>query len=134
MRFLGVDYGLKKIGLAVGDDETGLAFPHVVIPAGEDAPQRLKAIAKEQGIDAFVAGIPIPTEAHYSEEQLNLTLAFVSSLKAATKLPVHLVDEQFSSAEARRMQKEYGVKAPEDAVAAMIILQAYLDEKRINTD
>ncbi len=47
-----------------------------------------------------------------------------------TDLPVAIVDEQFSSAEARRLQKEYGMEASEDAIAAQIILQAHLDEVR----
>lgn len=130
VKYLGVDYGLKKIGLATGDDATGMAFAYSVIPAGDDAPARIVAIAKGEGADAFVVGLPFPTEMYMSEEQLNVTMAFVTALKAHTDLPVFLVDEQFSSAEARRLQKEYGVDAPEDAVAAMIVLQAHLDEVR----
>lgn len=130
MRFLGVDYGLKKIGLAVGDDATGLAFPYGVIAAGDDAPERIIAIAAKEGAEAFVVGIPIPNEMFHSDEQLNITMAFVRTLQDKTDMPVSVVDEQFSSAEARRMQREYGVKAAEDAVAAQIVLQAHLDEVR----
>lgn len=130
MRFLGVDYGLKKIGLAVGDDDSGLAFPYGVIAAGEDAPERIVVIGAKEGVEAFVVGIPIPNEMFHSDVQLNLTMAFVKALQEKTDLPVSVVDEQFSSAEARRMQKEYGVKAEEDAIAAQIVLQAHLDELR----
>lgn len=130
MRYLGVDYGLKKIGLATGDDDTGMAFALDVISSGEDAPARLVALAKKEGADAFVVGLPIPTEAYMSEEQMNITMKFVTALKEVTDMPVFLVDEQFSSAEARRLQKEYGIEAAEDAVAAMIVLQAHLDEMR----
>lgn len=130
VKYLGIDYGLKKIGLATGDDASGLAFPHSVIPAGEDAPQRIVQVARQEGADAFVVGIPIPNEDFHSDTQLKLTMAFVQTLQAVTDAPVHLVDEQFSSAEARRLQKEYGMEASEDAVAAMIVLQAHLDELR----
>lgn len=130
MKYVGVDYGLKKIGLATGDDASGMAFPYGVIPAGDDAPERIVAVAKREGAEAFVVGIPIPNEHFHSDEQLKLTMDFVRALQAVTDMPVSLVDEQFSSAEARRMQKEYGVAAAEDAVAAMIVLQAHLDELR----
>lgn len=129
MRYLGVDYGLKKIGIAVGDDDSGLAFPYGVIPA-DDAIVRILALGKKEAVDAFVVGVPFQTEASYSQTQVNTTMDFVHALQAATSLPVAVADEKFSSAEARRMQKEYGVKASEDAIAAQIVLQAHLDEAR----
>lgn len=129
VRYLGVDFGVRKIGLAIGDGETGLAFPLGVIPGGEDAPERIVEIARKEGAGELVAGIPIPA-AHHTDDQLKLTLKFVSALADASTMSVHMVDEQFSSAEARRVQKEYGAQAEEDALAAMLILQAYLDEQR----
>ncbi len=130
MKYLGVDYGIKKIGLAVGDDVTGIAFPLEVIVSGKDALERTCAIGSREGVDAFVVGVPIPNEDFHSDTQLKITMNFVHALEAATTLPVMIVDEQFSSAEARRLQKEYGVRAEEDAIAAMIVLQAHLDEAR----
>lgn len=130
MKYLGVDYGLKKIGLATGDDASGMAFAYDVVPSGADAPLRIVEIAKREGAEAFVVGLPIPTETYMSDEQLQLTMQFVTALKDVTTMPVFLVDEQFSTAEARRLQKEYGIDAAEDAIAAMIVLQAHLDEVR----
>lgn len=130
MKYLGVDYGLKKIGLATGDDSSGIAFPFGVIPAGDDAAERIVAVAKHEGADALVVGVPIPNEDFHSDTQLKLTMAFVTALRDVTSMPVSIVDEQFSSAEARRLQKEYGMEAAEDAIAAMIVLQAHLDEAR----
>ena len=129
MKYLGVDFGLRKIGLAIGDDETSIAFPFGVIPGGEDAARRIADIAKQEGAASIVAGLPMPVETHHTDAQLNITMAFVARLGEVTGLPVHVVDEQFSSAEARRVQKEYGAQAEEDALAAMLILQAFLDEQ-----
>lgn len=129
MKYLGVDFGLRKIGLAIGDDETSIAFPFDVIPGGDDAVARIAAIAKQEGAESLVAGLPMPVEAHHTDAQLQLTMAFVARLGEETGLPVFVVDEQFSSAEARRVQKEYGAQAQEDALAAMLILQAYFDEQ-----
>lgn len=129
MKYLGVDFGLRKIGLAVGDDIGRVAVPFDKIPGGEDATERLAALAKAEGVEAFVVGLPLPTEAHQSEEQLERTVAFMNELADVSGLPIAVVDEQFTSAEARRVQHEYGATASEDALAAMLILQAYFDEK-----
>lgn len=130
MKYLGIDFGVRKVGLAIGDDEMGIAFPFGVISGGEDVYARIGDIAKNEGAESLVAGLPMPVEAYQTDDQLNLTMAFVTRLAEVTGLPVYVVDEQFSSAEARRVQREYGAKAEEDALAAMLILQAYLDEQR----
>lgn len=128
MKYLGVDFGLRKIGTAVGDDGSHVAVPFELVPSGDDPAVRVAELAKREGIEAFVVGLPIPTEAHQSEEQLERTMAFVNRLGEVAGLPVHVVDEQFTSTEARRIQREYGAKASEDEIAAMLILQAYFDE------
>lgn len=129
MKYLGVDFGLRKIGTAVGDDGSHVAVPFELVPGGADAAVRITALAKREGLEAFVVGLPIPTEVHQSEEQLERTMAFVNQLSEVSGLPVSVVDEQFTSAEARRIQREYGAKASEDEIAAMLILQAYFDEQ-----
>jgi putative holliday junction resolvase len=134
VKYLGVDFGLRKIGLAMGDDGSHVAVPFELLPGGDDAAQRLAALAKREGVEAFVVGLPIPTEAHQSEEQLERTVAFMNQLADVAELPVYVVDEQFSSAEARRVRHEYGATASEDEIAAMLILQAYFDEEtRVKT-
>ena len=126
MKYLGIDFGLKKIGLASGDDETGLAFPMGNIDGGVKAMNTILLRAREEGAEALVIGLPIP-DAHQSEAQLDLTKQFVRDVQSATSMPVFVVDEQFTSAEARRLQAEYGGDMPEDAWASKIILQAFLD-------
>ncbi|MFA6017711.1 MAG: Holliday junction resolvase RuvX [Patescibacteria group bacterium] len=129
MRYLGVDFGLKKIGLALGDDETNLAFPMGNIEGGTSSIASILARAKFEGAEAFVVGLPIP-DAHQTEEQLEMTKQFARDLGTASSMPIYVVDEQFSSAEARRLQIEYGNDMAEDALAATIILQAFLDGDR----
>jgi putative Holliday junction resolvase len=127
VKFLGIDYGMKKTGLALGDSGANVAVPLDVIPGGADTlPAILQIVAKE-GIEAFVVGLAIPSE-HQSDEQLVRTMAFLNALVEATGLPAYVVDEQFSSASARQVQREMGATAKEDAIAAMLILQAYFDE------
>lgn len=129
MKYLGIDFGLRKIGTAVGDDGACVAVPFTLLAGGDDAVLRIVKLAKAEGVQAFVVGLPIPTEAHQSEEQLERTMKFVTDLTEASRLPVEVVDEQFSSAEARRVQREYGATASEDEIAAMLILQAYFDQQ-----
>lgn len=126
MKYLGIDFGLKKIGLASGDDETGLAFPMGNIDGGAKAISTIMNRARDEGAEALVIGLPIP-DAHQTETQLERTKQFVRDVQAATSMQVFVVDEQFTSAEARRLQQEYGSDMPEDAIAAQIILQAFLD-------
>ena len=126
MKYLGIDFGLKKIGLASGDDETGLAFPMGNIDGGVKAISTIMNRARDEGAEALVIGLPIP-DVHQTETQLELTKQFVRDVQKATSMQIFVVDEQFSSAEARRLQQEYGSEMPEDAIAAQIILQAFLD-------
>jgi putative Holliday junction resolvase len=133
MRFLGIDFGLKKIGLAIGDDSSGLAFPLEVIPGGSEAIPYILKLAKTEAIDALVVGVPYQSNPEHSSAQVDLTLKFIATLTAGTKLQIITADEKFSSSEARRMQQEFGVKAQEDAIAAQLVLQAHLDELRIQT-
>ncbi len=126
MKYLGIDFGLKKIGLASGDDETGLAFPMGNIDGGVKAISTIMNRARDEGAEALVIGLPIP-DVHQTETQLELTKQFVHDVQKATSMQIFVVDEQFSSAEARRLQQEYGSEMPEDAIAAQIILQAFLD-------
>ena len=129
MKYLGIDFGLRKIGIASGDDETNLAFPIGNIDGGAGAIAMIVSIAKREGAQELVLGLPIP-DAHQTESQLELTKQFARDLHAISEMIVRVVDEQFSSAEARRLQSEYGSGMPEDALAATIILQAFLDGDR----
>jgi putative holliday junction resolvase len=129
MKYLGIDFGLRKIGIASGDDETNLAFPIGNIDGGVGAMKMIIEAAKHEGAEELVVGLPIP-DAHQAASQLELTKQFVRDLRETSRMTVHVVDEQFSSAEARRVQVEHGSDMPEDALAATIILQAFLDGDR----
>lgn len=124
---LGIDFGQRKVGLALGDSVSGVAVPLGVIPGGGDLVLRINKLILEEGIEGLVLGVAIP-EAHQSPTQYNRTMHFAGELKTATGLAVQFVDEQFSSAEAKRVQRESVATAGEDALAAMVILQAYFDE------
>jgi len=128
MKYLGIDYSKKKVGLAIGESDSGIAVPLEVIPGGDDVLERIVKIAKEERIDAFVLGIPVPVHEEQPLVQLERVQAFAERLREVSGLPVHEIDEVMTTREAKRIQSEHGSKVSEDALAAMMILQEYLDE------
>lgn len=126
MRYLGIDYGLKKIGLAIGDDEVKIASPFEVIPA-KGAIEKILKIFDEERIDALVVGVPKKVGNFHSNEQLKLTEEFIEKLKSEFGVEVYQINESYTSKESQRLQKEQGAIAEEDALSAMLILQEYLD-------
>ena len=129
MRLLGIDYGNRKIGLAIGDDEAHVAAPlEVIANEGELTVRRLAARAKSEDVDAFVVGVPLSQGGHHSTDQLDIVRAFIARLRLATDLPVFEEDESYTTAESIRVKKESHSKVEEDALAASLILQAFLDK------
>ncbi|MFN3987041.1 MAG: Holliday junction resolvase RuvX [Rhodocyclaceae bacterium] len=131
---LGFDFGLARIGVAVGELETGRASPLITI-AEEAGEARFGAIAeliREWSPTALVVGIPCHLDG--SEHALTTRCRrFANQLRGRFGLPVAECDERLSSAEAERLMREAGAhdwrrrKPQLDAVAAQVILQHHLD-------
>ena len=127
MQYLGIDWGEKRIGLALGDSETKIAVPFKVVSNIGD----IKQIVKKEGITAVILGIPFKmrgTNKKLSDEFNK----FANALKSKIRISVELVDERLSSKAADALAGDRKTKASRDAVAAMLILQSYLD-KTFNT-
>lgn len=126
MKLLGLDYGDKYIGLAIADSETKLASPLKII-ANEI--EDLKKIIAEEQIEKIIVGLPVGMVGKTSE-QLIKTKEFIELLKNNFDILIETEDERFSTAAANTLIKEQKKKGErEDAVAAMLILQSYLDRK-----
>lgn len=133
MRYLAMDPGERRIGLAVGDDETRVANPLGVIEAGSPAQRwaALKQAVAEHEPDALVLGLPLNadgTEGPAAAKARQLAL----QLEERFGLPVHLVDERLSSFAADQLMSQSGLtrkqkKLRRDALAAMTILRHFLD-------
>lgn len=126
MRYLGIDFGTKRVGTAISDAAGGIAFPRAVLPNNDKLFSELKKLIQDEKVEAIVVG---DTRSHGGGENPVTAEAesFVSKLEAEMKLPVERVWELWSSIEASR----YAEKGNEhnDASAAAIILQRYLDMK-----
>lgn len=121
--YLGVDWGEKRIGLALADSETKLATPFRTVGSAEEV---ARAVESEQ-IDVVVIGKPVRIinyELEITNEKYN---DFINSLKENIKVPIELADERLSSKAADALAGNKKTKASRDEIAAMIILQSYLD-------
>ena len=129
MRVLGIDYGDKKIGLAFGDSEVGVAVPLDVIPnLGQETIEKIAKKVLAEDFQQIVVGAPISKGGHHGPEQLEKTRVFIEKLKAAVSVPVFEEDEAYTTAESIRLQREEGAEAEEDALAAMLITEQYLNK------
>lgn len=126
MRILGLDYGTKRIGIALSDEGRGFAFPHSTIPNDSSAIDRIAIICKKEGVKEIAMG-----DTRAANEQANVITeaaeVFAQSLRAHSGMDVRLVREAWSSSEAARFAPS---GAHDDAAAAAIILQRYLDARR----
>jgi putative Holliday junction resolvase len=138
-RLLGLDFGSRRTGVAVSD-EFGLTAQPVLTLVRKNAKQDLKSLGRllrKYGCTAIVIGDPLHLSGDVSP-QATKSRAFAESLREAFSLPVHLWDERLTSAEAHRHLDAAGRPASEhrqvvDQVAAVLILQSFLDAHRSAT-
>lgn len=130
-RVLAVDPGERRIGLAISDAGRTVALPFEVIEAREKPVQRIEEIAKEEGVEEIIVGLPLRmdgTEGPAAEAARRLA----SDLEASLGLLVKLVDERLTTKSAIRALHETGVSEKKgrrvvDKMAATLLLQSYLD-------
>lgn len=142
MRVLGIDYGERRLGLALSDASGLLASPWKMVPRPAEAPAAVTLVARlvsdlqheDDGLQAVVVGWPRRLDGS-ATHMTAPTEAFVAALRGVVSIPVTLQDERLSSheAEARliaRGERDWKRrKALIDAEAAAIILQDYLDHR-----
>jgi putative Holliday junction resolvase len=135
-RILGLDLGSKRIGLALSDVEFDVALPEGTLER-KGLPHDLAALrrlAEERGVTRIVVGLPIRMNGRRGPEAIAAE-AFAKALAEATGLPVEMQDERWTTVEAQRALHATGNRAREsrahvDAVAASLLLRAYLDRRR----
>ncbi|HWR00164.1 MAG TPA: Holliday junction resolvase RuvX [Candidatus Methylomirabilis sp.] len=136
MRALGIDYGSKRVGVALGDTDSKVASPWGVIP-NEGAlalVARIKEIVDRDEVKTIIVGIPRPLRDTSAEnEQVRAVRTFIESLKG---LGVEVVeaDETLTSQLAARQALEAGEREKRDDLAAAAILQGWLDQIRNSND
>lgn len=130
-RYLAVDLGGKRTGLAVGDDATRIATPVDVleVPPGPRLIEAIRRAIAEHGPDAIVIGLPLNMDGSEGEAAKQVR-AFGAALAEATSLPTEFHDERLTSRAAELdlagLYTRKGKKRRLDAVAAARILSGYL--------
>lgn len=135
MRYLGVDYGRKRIGLALSDEGEILASPLPIYEQkrpGNVIPF-LDSLAVKHDIGGFVVGLPKNMDDSLGPMAQEV-LRFASELRELTKRPVIMIDERRTSAEAEQIlvaadRSRKKRRKVQDSVAAVLILQRYLDQQ-----
>lgn len=127
MRYLGIDYGTKKVGVAISDPNNSFAFPLVVLENSKELISSICDLCKVNSVKAIIVGESKDNQQKNNKIMDEIT-PFVENLKSASKLPIYFHPEFFTSLEAERIQ---GKNHLLDASAAAIILKSYLDSRKV---
>ncbi len=135
MRFLAIDHGSKRIGLALSDELKMIAQPLEFIPAEpfDQFLDRLKTILREKEVERIIVGMPRNMNGSYGPATEKVR-EFVIVLKEAVKIPIATWDERLTSAQANRVLISADVRRAKrkekvNQMAAAILLQSYLDSQ-----
>jgi putative Holliday junction resolvase len=143
-RFIGIDFGIARFGLAVSDETKLIAMPLMVMTAEKKSEKTVQKLLKElerhsqeknYQVEKIVVGFPLLMSGkigHLADEVKN----FVALLEKETTVPIIIWDERLTTVQAERSLRESGLTRKRrtqyvDTVAAVIILQNYLDSLRI---
>jgi putative Holliday junction resolvase len=135
LRYLGIDFGTKRIGLAVSEPVGGIVSPLKMLNASERMDDNARAVlevVEEYGAEAVVIGLPLNMDGTEGP-QARLSKALAKAMRqAAPDLSVHLHDERLTShaADRRLVDRELTrakKKARQDSVAAQILLESFLE-------
>lgn len=126
-RILGIDFGTRRVGVALSDDAGTMAFPHATLDADNNIIEKIRALCEREGVGKIVIGLPQAPGSMSDTAMTARVRAFGESLKKIG-LPIEFESEFFSTGEA----KDSGATKKEhiDASAAAIILQSYLERRK----
>ncbi|NLB63003.1 MAG: Holliday junction resolvase RuvX [Fibrobacter sp.] len=132
-KYLGIDYGDRRVGLALADAEVPIAFPYDTIDREKtDLWHALQEIIDKEKIKTIILGMPYHPDGRKDGKNLDVE-AFAQKLKQKTNLPIYYQDESYSSVSAKTRtqhlkKRQKRDKGRIDRAAATIILQNWLDE------
>jgi len=135
VRILGLDIGDRRIGLAISDPNGQVAVPLRTLrrTAQDGAVEAIASLVAEENVEAVVVGLPLRMDGSVGP-QAESVQEFVRKLLPAVSVPVTLWDERLSTVQAEQLLRRAGPasrkgRAEQDALAAAIILQGYLDSR-----
>jgi len=136
-KYVCLDIGDKRIGIAVSDPFGSMALPYDTLHRknfSEDL-KKLVEIAKNRGADVIVCGLPLNFDGSKSEQTLK-TESFIEELKKICDIPIEIQDERFTTREAHRVLISENMRRDKrkmhvDAVAASFILEDYMRKQNM---
>lgn len=142
MRILGIDYGTKRIGVSISDENQRLAFPKEIVLNDANVLKKIGEILKKENIAEIVIGESVDFSGKLNALSARIEV-FILELQEKFKLPIHKQKEFLTSVEARRSKNNKTQLSPSqvhskvkqiksgrvDASAAALILQRYLDKR-----
>ena len=130
MKYLGIDYGEKRVGIAVSDADGKVAFPKAVLENNASLGEEVVKLVKENSAEAIVIG----DSTNYKGEANKISSAIITfkqKLSTLIKLPISLEPEFMSS---MQVEKTFGKTDMLDASAAAIILQTFMDKEKARAE
>ena len=126
MRLMGIDYGSKRVGIAMSDDQGLMAFPKVVLPNDGNLLKEIETLATTEGVTQIVIGHSRNREG--GENPIHDAVKeFITDLTLHVGVPIDLEPEQYTTQEAIRFT---GRNDETDASAAAIILNSYITRNK----
>ena len=134
MRYLAIDYGTKRTGLAICDPTETIVSPLAVVRSEKMLIRKIKEVVNSEKVGAVVLGLPLNMDDSQGP-QAKLTLKFAEKLRKSLAVPVYLQDERLSSFEAEDRLNSANMKRSRvaerlDAVSAAGILEAFLGQNK----
>jgi putative Holliday junction resolvase len=134
-RVLAIDYGTRRIGLALSDELGIIASGAGTLSNSTDAMKSIVELIVERDVKCVVVGLPLTLRGEEGASA-EMVRKFVIQLRELVSTPVVLVDERFTSSMAEQTIRDLGVgrkkrqdKGKVDEIAAVILLQGYLDSQ-----
>lgn len=125
-RILGIDYGSKRVGIALSDETKTIAVPYAVLPNDRNLFRDIKEFCEAREVKSIVMGESRDYKGNPNPIMKQIT-AFKAELERDLQMPVHLEPEFMTSEHAKRAEGEHPLL---DASAAALILQSFLDKDK----
>ncbi len=133
MRYLAIDHGGRRVGLAICDANETISSPLAVLDRRGNIFEEILAVVDKEDVEAVVIGLPLNMD-DSEGPQARKVREFASELRKRLEIPIHFQDERLSSFEAEQKfasvdRKRKHKRKPLDALAAAHILQTFLEER-----
>ncbi|MFZ2959867.1 MAG: Holliday junction resolvase RuvX [Candidatus Ozemobacteraceae bacterium] len=138
MKFLALDVGKRRIGVASCDRLEIAANPHSIIPGGREAMASIVRLVETEGAEGLVVGLPLSMDGT-ERTACAWVREFIERLTPMISVPIYLVDERYTTKIAEASLIEAGKRREQrrdlrDAVAAALILQTFIDRRRFEDE